>query len=361
MRAMISKRMLALLAVMSRRIMLVSAAQALSMQLSGLPDVNSAANMMVIATITNIGTENVKLLNDPNTPASRIPSDIFQTGPAGTPEFTGVQAKYQPQMAIAQSSITTLTPGQSMERTHDLAGMYKLSAPNSNNNWVLGISNITFRAVNDTDNSTYLIPASLTITRKNVPPVALSPVDQILNNTVNVANLMKRESFVGCDASRQAEIKRAAVAAQNYASGAFSYAKANEKSNTNRFRTWFGAYDAAKHQTILTQFTNINRNNFSAYTYDCTCTQNDVYAYVYPSRFGRVFLCGAFWQAPITGTDSKGGTLIHESSHFTDNAGTKDIAYGQKDCEALAIKNADDAVNNADSHEYFAENMPFMT
>ena len=28
--------------------------------------------------------------------------------------------------------------------------------------------------------------------------------------------------------------------------------------------------------------------------------------------FGHVYLCGAFWSAPTTGTDSKGGTLIHE-------------------------------------------------
>ena len=28
--------------------------------------------------------------------------------------------------------------------------------------------------------------------------------------------------------------------------------------------------------------------------------------------FGHVYLCGAFWEAPTTGTDSKGGTLIHE-------------------------------------------------
>ena len=28
--------------------------------------------------------------------------------------------------------------------------------------------------------------------------------------------------------------------------------------------------------------------------------------------FGYIYLCGAFWQAPTTGTDSKGGTLVHE-------------------------------------------------
>lgn len=58
---------------------------------------------------------------------------------------------------------------------------------------------------------------------------------------------------------------------------------------------------------------------------------------VYCSRHGTIYLCGAFWDAPVTvrsllvrdsapsqisissvqGTDSRGGTLVHESSHFT--------------------------------------------
>jgi peptidyl-Lys metalloendopeptidase len=57
----------------------------------------------------------------------------------------------------------------------------------------------------------------------------------------------------------------------------------------------------------------------------------------------------------------KGGTLVHESSHFTANGGTNDYAYGQSACKQLAISNPNNAVNNADSHEYFAENTPFLS
>ena len=31
--------------------------------------------------------------------------------------------------------------------------------------------------------------------------------------------------------------------------------------------------------------------------------------------FGTINLCGAFWDAPATGTDSKAGTLVHEVSN----------------------------------------------
>ena len=66
----------------------------------------------------------------------------------------------------------------------------------------------------------------------------------------------------------------------------------------------------------------------------------------------------AFWTAPITGTDSRGGTLLHEMSHFTVVAGTDDWAYGQTAAGALAGSDPARAVDNADSHEYFGENSP---
>ena len=83
-------------------------------------------------------------------------------------------------------------------------------------------------------------------------------------------------------------------------------------------------------------------------------------AYVYANTFGTVFLCPVFWSAPALGTDSKAGTIVHESSHFTRNGGTQDYKYGQTNCAALAISNPSQAVRNADSHEYFAENTPAL-
>ena len=93
-------------------------------------------------------------------------------------------------------------------------------------------------------------------------------------------------------------------------------------------------------------------------TLDCKCKKPSVYAYVYPTQPYKIYLCGAFWKAPLTGTDSQGGTLIHEMTHFDVVAGTDDWAYGQSAAKALAISDPAKALNNADSHEYFAENTP---
>ena len=75
-------------------------------------------------------------------------------------------------------------------------------------------------------------------------------------------------------------------------------------------------------------------------------------------RSYKIYLCGAFWSAPMKGTDSKAGTLIHEMSHFTVVAGTQDHVYGQTAAKALALSDPAKAIANADSHEYFAENTP---
>jgi hypothetical protein len=72
-----------------------------------------------------------------------------------------------------------------------------------------------------------------------------------------------------------------------------------------------------------------------------------------------VNLCGAFWRAQDSGTDSKAGTIVHEASHFPGNGGTKDHAYGHTLAHNLALTDPDRAIFNADSHEYFAENTPF--
>lgn len=116
---------------------------------------------------------------------------------------------------------------------------------------------------------------------------------------------------------------------------------------------------------------------FTNNTYDCTCNE-EYYAYVYPNEWGYIYLCNVFWDAPATGTDSKAGTLVHESSHFTNigstgknrilpkpahfslSAAVDDWAYGQSAAKSLAISNPTRAVDNADSHEYFAENTPSL-
>ena len=127
-----------------------------------------------------------------------------------------------------------------------------------------------------------------------------------------------------------------------------------------RYATWFGASDAARGVKVSSNFTAI-KDAFENKPVKIDCDCNEPYfAYVYPARPYTVWVCKAFWAAAVTGTDSRGGTLLHELSHFNVVADTDDHVYGQAGAAELARSAPDRAVNNADSHEYFGENTPLQ-
>ncbi|KDQ16183.1 hypothetical protein BOTBODRAFT_270216 [Botryobasidium botryosum FD-172 SS1] len=135
---------------------------------------------------------------------------------------------------------------------------------------------------------------------------------------------------------------------------------AGSSSGTKRYTHWFGECSDENRNIIQSHFRRIvSDSQIASYTCDCTCDKDDVYAYVRPDQPGTMYICQMFFASPLTGTDSQADTLVHESSHFTINSGTFDYAYGQDDCTELAQSNPANAVMNADSHEYFAENIPF--
>jgi peptidyl-Lys metalloendopeptidase len=164
-------------------------------------------------------------------------------------------------------------------------------------------------------------------------------------------------SFNACTAAQQTTLITARNQAKTYASGSQSYL-GTHNSGTSRYVTWFGSFDSSRYITVKTHFDSLtNAWNNAGVNFDCGCKQN-YYAYVYPNKPYNIYLCKVFWTAPMSGTDSKGGTLIHEMSHFYVVASTSDYVYGQAGAKNLAITDPAKAINNADNHEYFAENNP---
>ena len=165
---------------------------------------------------------------------------------------------------------------------------------------------------------------------------------------------------VGCSSSRQSALTAAIAAASSYADESKQYLEKLSQ-GTSRYTTWFGAYSSADLAKVKNQYINIaSVFNTKSITFKCSCSVANAYAYVYPSIPYEIYLCDYFWMAPVSGTDSKAGTIIHELSHFTVVAGTSDNAYGQTACKALAKTNPTKAIMNADSHEYFSENTPAL-
>jgi peptidyl-Lys metalloendopeptidase len=170
----------------------------------------------------------------------------------------------------------------------------------------------------------------------------------------------------GCPTANQTAICTADTNALNLTNRVTSYLSGSCPSGTpaqSKFVNWMGACDTNRFTAVRNNFNAIGNRIRSGYRVDCAgreCSPN-VYAYVYPTdtQFW-VYVCGAFWSASgsTCAWDSRPGTIVHEISHFNAVAGTRDVAYGRANCEALARNNPSDAVRNADSHEYLAESCP---
>ncbi|MEO5629914.1 MAG: M35 family metallo-endopeptidase [Thermomonas sp.] len=167
-------------------------------------------------------------------------------------------------------------------------------------------------------------------------------------------------STVGCSTTQIADIGGAITGSRSYTNNARGYLAAG--TNGPRYATWFGAYSTSNYSLARSHFVAIDgamQKTDLSIKINCGCNQS-YYAYVYANRPYEIFVCRAFWTAPETGTDSKAGTLVHEMSHFDVVTGTADHVYGQTGAKNLAISNPALALDNADSHEYFAENTPSL-
>lgn len=163
--------------------------------------------------------------------------------------------------------------------------------------------------------------------------------------------------FRSCRADQSQAIHGARRAAAQMINGAQSAMSSSTAGN--RYRHWFGNHDNQRYANVKNNVSKIKLAVDNAgITVDCSCTDRGVFAYVYPNRPYDIYVCGAFWSAGETGTDSRGGTLVHELSHFTVIAGTRDHAYGQSAARQLAQNDPARAITNADNYEYFSENTP---
>ena len=165
-------------------------------------------------------------------------------------------------------------------------------------------------------------------------------------------------TYVGCTSTQISGAGAGVAQARLYTENAKGYL--NVGTVGPRYTTWFGAYTSTRYATARSHFVAIDSamdQSGGQVKINCGCNQN-YYAYVYPTKAYEIFVCKAFWTAPTGGTDSKGGTLVHEMSHFNVTAGTDDHVYGQSGAKSLALSDPDSALDNADSHEYFGENTP---
>jgi peptidyl-Lys metalloendopeptidase len=309
---------------------------------------------VVLFTLFNPSNEDVYIASW-QTPVRGIEGNIFDVRKNGVPvAYTGRLYK---RGAPTAADYVRIPAGGAVSARVDLSsaydmnftGEYTIRYQTRVQDALRGVENaLQGDAVRNLESNAVIVGAE----RIDVPEFAID--DAVVSATAPYLT----PGYVSCSTTRQSSLVTAlanaesiSLKARNYLSGLSTTARSTDAA----FKTWFGAYTSSHYSTVQTHYNNIYSTfNTKKVTFYCDCTDSS-YAYVYANRPYEIHLCGAFWNAPSLGTDSKAGTLVHETSHFSVVAGTQDYAYGTTACKNLAISNSTRAINNADSHEYFAE------
>jgi peptidyl-Lys metalloendopeptidase len=303
-------------------------------------------DVVVDVTVTN-ATAATQYLLKWQTPFGAIEAPLFEVTRDGLPvRYLGIQVK---RAAPTAADYIALKPGASRSVKVELSALYDMS--------ITGAYSVRWR-----DGATRLFSRPGVARSAALPdplPAAVWIAGRLPRGTLDTGAVPAEgggPGFSRCSNAQQETITAAAQAAQAMARDAGLYLQRTELGP--RYTGWFGALDAVRPATVTRHFEAIGAAFANRpVTVDCGCKES-WYAYVYPNQPYKIYVCKAFWNAPLTGTDSKGGTLVHEMSHFTVVAGTDDLAYGQSAARQLAASDPDRAVENADSHEYFGENTP---
>ncbi len=318
----------------------------------------------VRVSLTNTGDTALSVLRW-DTPFEEIlSSDVFQVERTqkGWPlveraAYVGREVK---RAEPGEDQYLVLEPGTTISQSVELNDYYRIDKADRRN--VRFAGQIRYGELNATTSTKNRV-------RKTLATSALSTsVFESNSVQVNVAPQLSLRlvtpAYNNCSVQEQADIIAAAQLAESYVTTGIADLESlatGERSGSPRYSTWFGAYTATRFNRVLSNFVAIgDALENEQIKFDCGCAESGVYAYVYSSRPYDVFLCPAFRAASIGGTDSRAGTIVHELSHFTILADTDDHVYSQRGAQSLASTDPDNAISNADSHEYFAENTPAL-
>ncbi|MBZ4374188.1 M35 family metallo-endopeptidase [Corallococcus sp. AS-1-6] len=299
----------------------------------------------LVVTFTNVSGEPVRILGYHTPVIEGIEADILSVSREEKPvEYIGRLYK---RAAPTDRDYLTLKPGESVTGIASLWDNYDLA--------VSGTYSIQYNTEVFSPQSDKALAVSNVITLE-IEGREPRPNPDDAEDTTKIVN-GDNEKFKGCSDSEKSAIIAAREHALNYADDSYDYLVAG--SVTSRYTTWFGAHDSSRYSTVRENFRKIrNAVDNEDIKFYCNCNKS-AYAYVIPWENFKIHLCKAFWPAPMTGNDSKAGTLIHEISHFWSVASTRDIEYGHSAAQSLATSKPHKAIKNADSHEYFAEATPY--
>lgn len=179
------------------------------------------------------------------------------------------------------------------------------------------------------------------------------------------------ENYAGCTTTQVEVITEALGTAKD-----LTLKAAVNIADTSDYQRWFGAYSDANAEKVRANLkavvTAIRNGGVTAQCdqiADAGCRGGE-YAWVFPDQPYRMYLCPAFFTLPpLTALQpgtrrsengTREGTIVHEVSHFVHVADTEDHCYSRRDCARMARDDARRAIENADSYQYFTEDVTYF-
>ena len=314
------------------------------------PALGKGDDVHVTVTLTNTGNTPQRLLKW-RTPFVPAEHSLFSITRDGLPvRYLGRHVK---RAAPQEADYVVLAPGESRSARAELSRLYDMQ--------VTGAYSVRYHTSNAAPSAK--AGADIVVGDIASAPAAIWIEGRLPRGVVSPGMAAPTGpaglTFSQCSNAQQESVTKAFAAGTAMAADGVEYLS-SRKQQGPRYLTWFGAHEAARVTTVTNNFTAI-KNAFETkpVKVDCGCDE-PYFAYVYPGQPYNIYVCKAFWTAPLTGTDSMGGTLLHEMSHFDVVAGTDDHVYGQSAAAEMARTAPQRAINNADSHEYFGENTPAL-
>ncbi len=311
--------------------------------------------LSITFSLTNNSSQAVHVLKWDTPLENAFNSDMFEVWQSDTRmSYTGKLVKRgQPK---AQDFIS-LEPGETVSQGLDVADGY---------------------GVYDAGDYTIMFNSSLTIIKTDNLPldnalaVSSDRTDRVTLKSVAITShlLVDRfkafakiaPEFSSCSDTQRNTLDEALSHAETMAeesANALASTSEQQRSNADRYGHWFGVYDATRYNTVSDHFNKIHDALANRQiTFDCACDDKEpnVVAFIRRIEPYRIHLCDIFWMLNMTDNESMAGSIIHETSHFNETASTDDHAYGRSDVQNLAQRSPSQAIDNADSYQYFAEN-----
>lgn len=326
-------------------------AQDVSVSLTPVRDRFARSDEVLVRVTLRNGSAEPRFLLKWHTPVEGVEAPLFEVLRDGQPvRYLGIKVKRR---APGPGDYLRLAPGASLTSTVELSALYEMN--------VTGPYQLRYRTASSGLFAVSGIrPVAGTLASSQVGIWIDGRLPRGAPPAPTQAASGAALEFSNCSNGQQEQLAAAVDAGKAMTADAHRYlaAGAGGAQYGARYVTWFGAIEAGRAATVSRNFSAI-RDAFETkpLKIDCGCDE-DYFAYVYPARPYAIWVCKAFWKAPLEGTDSRGGTLLHELSHFDVVAATDDHVYGQQGAAELARSDPARAVNNADSHEYFGENSP---